>query len=160
MNTNPIQITRLLISLTDFRQSRKFVVYILEKRLHDKKAEQSKLVHLAFNTSLIISYARPFKKSNELPGKGTSSLKRYVSAVLDADETKLHEKVINKRDTIYGHSDASSHLIKGWNYEGKGLKFMFDPFFTTLSKAETEQLKAMINKWIAYLVKEKSKQMG
>jgi hypothetical protein len=66
MDKTQIQLTRLNIFLSDFRQSHKFAAHILEKRLHDKRTELKKLVHQAFNTSLIVSYSRPFKLSNEL----------------------------------------------------------------------------------------------
>src|SRR2546426_539151 len=58
------RLPRLYIYLNDLRDARKFVAYILKKGLHDKKTELKQLEHLAFNTSLIISYSRPFKSSN------------------------------------------------------------------------------------------------
>jgi len=156
MDRNHIQPMRLSIFLIDFRQSHKFATYILEKRLHDKQSELSKLVHQAFDTSLIVSYSRPFKLSKELLGQGRSSLKHYVDEVLNEDEAKLHKKVIDKRDTAHGHSDASSHLIEGFNYSGKNIKLMKYAFMP-LNRSETEKLKTMIKKWIAHLKKEESK---
>jgi hypothetical protein len=154
MDTKQIQLPRLDIYLSDFQQSQEFAVYILEKKLHDKKTKLSKLVHKAFNTSLIISYSRPFKGSNELSGKHKSSLERYTDKVLNEDEAKLHKKVIDKRDKAYGHSDASSHLFIGLDYNKLSIKkYPFMP----LRKPETEDLKIMIEKWIAHLKKERSK---
>jgi len=153
MDTKQIQLPRLNIYLSDFRQSQKFAVYILEKRLHNKKTKLSKLVHEAFNTSLIVSYSRPFKLSNEFSGQGKSSL-QSTAKVLNDDEIKLHEKVIDMRDRAHGHSDARSHLFEGLDFNKLGImKYPFMP----LSKLETENLKIMIEKWIAYLKEERSK---
>lgn len=150
---------RLNIFLSDFKQSYKFVVYILEKRLHNKKSELSRLVHQAFNTSLIISYSRPFKLNKELLGQSKSSLKQHVGEVLNEDEIKLHEKVIDKRDTAYGHSDARAHLLEGLDYNdsnSKRIKLMKYPF-APLNETETQRLKIMIKKWITYVKGEQSK---
>lgn len=143
---NQLPPSRVYVFLSDFRQARKFVWYILEKRLHDKKSELSNLVHLAFNTSLIISYSRPFGGNKNFTGQGKSSLNQSLD-ILDEDERKLHDRVVASRNTAYAHSDASSRVLQHWNYGGKGLKFMLDPFIP-LNKAETERLKKMIGKWI------------
>jgi hypothetical protein len=158
MNANQIPPGRILVFLSDFRQAQKFVWYILEKKLHAKKSDLSQLVHLAFNTSLIISYSRPFGGNKNFAGQGKSSLAQVLDKLND-DERKLHERVIGSRNTAYAHSDASAHLVPGWNYGGKGIKLMRIPF-VPLGKSETEMLKVMIRKWIKYLESEKAKFAG
>lgn len=108
--------TRLSISLGDFRQARRFASFILRRQLHTKtQTDYVQLLHLAFNTSLVVSYSRPFSSNRDLH-KARSSLKSLVLAVLTADEIALQEKVLEVRNTAYGHSDASSHLITQIDY--------------------------------------------
>ena len=156
IDKNRIQLPRLNIFLRDFRQSYEFAVYILKKSLHNKKSDQSKLVHLAFNTSLIISYSRPFGGNKNFEGQTRSSLKPYVSKILTEDEIKLHDWIIDRRHTEYAHSRASAHLFEGLNYDSKRLAIM-KVSFKPLNKSETDKLKAMIEKWIIFLEEEKSK---
>ena len=114
------RLSRLNIFLFDFRQAQRFAQYILRRKLHSVKNPQAvaKLIHLAFNTSLIVAYSRPFHGSND-GQKVKVSLREAVSAVLDtASEQALHRKVIDVRDQTFAHSDAAAHEIEGFNYEG------------------------------------------
>lgn len=148
---NQFRLSRLNIFLFSFRQARQFARYILRKRRHAVKTPTAlaKLVRLAFNTSLIVSYARPFHKSNEPDGLPRVSLKAYVD-LLDENEKKLHEKVIIKRDEVFAHSDARAHEIEGLNYAGPGLK-LYKSAFDPLTTDETRLLLRMIDKWIIHL---------
>jgi hypothetical protein len=56
MDSDALQLSRFL---NDLRQSREFAEFILQRKWRDK-SPKSRLVHLAFNTSLIVSYCRPF----------------------------------------------------------------------------------------------------
>src|ERR1043165_2668246 len=152
---NQIQLPRLYIYLRDFRQAHKFVAYILEKGLHDKKrTELRELTHQAFNTSLIISYSRPFGWNKEFQEKYKSSLRGYIGEVLLEDEVELHEQVIAMRNSTYAHSQASSHLIEGFDYS-KYIPLMH--IVMPLDKTAARKLKIMIEKWIRYLEAEKAK---
>src|SRR6266446_1254832 len=147
------RLPRLYIYLNDFSEARKFASHILEERLHDKKKtararERQELAHLAFNTSLIISYARPFKRSHNFKGQAKSSLQDFIREVLNHEELELHKRVIAMRDTSYAHSDASSHLIEGFDYDRYvALMLQVQP----LDKSETTRLRMMIQKWTKYL---------
>jgi hypothetical protein len=144
---------RVSIYLFDLREARKFADYILKRTLHSKKSELRQLEHLAFNTSLIISYSRPFKRSYNFKDEG-SSLEGYEKKVLDDDEVELHRRILGLRDRAYAHSDASSHLFEGFDYS----KFVaFYRPIEILDKSATEQLKLIIGKWISYLETQKSK---
>jgi hypothetical protein len=147
-----IRRSRVNIFLGDFEQAREFADYILSKRLHDVKGPyaKAKLVHLALNTSLIVSYSRPFHKSNEGAGLPRASLRQLVDGLLSGDERALHEKVIDKRDQALVHSDAAAHEFEGVNYDGRGMLF-YKSAFMPLTKAESQVLRRMIKKWIKYL---------
>jgi hypothetical protein len=148
------RLPRLYICLNDLRDARKFVIYILKRELHDKKTELRQLEHLAFDTSLIISYARSFKRSNNFNGKDMSLLEGHEHEVLEEDEVELHRRILALRDRAYAHSDASSHLFGGHDYS----KYVaLARPIETLDKSATGTMKTMIEKWISYLESEKSK---
>jgi hypothetical protein len=90
----PIRLSRLNIFLFDFHEARRFADYILTRDLHKSKDPQSKtrLVHLAFNTSLIVSYCRPFHGSNDQKGARKVSLSQgHLVTVLNARTTFIAE---------------------------------------------------------------------
>lgn len=147
---------RLSIFIGDFKQARRFASFILQQKFHTKThTDLRELKHLAFNTSLVISYSRPFSSNRDL-GNGKSSLKDLVSTVLDEKEVSLHKRVLELRDTAYGHSDARSHLLPQIDYTKPGFKFM-KYAFTPLSHDETRRLNSMIGKWLAYLEGERAR---
>jgi hypothetical protein len=151
------RLSRLNIFLFDFNQARRFSGYILRKKLHAVKNPQAKakLVHAAFNTSLIVSYSRPFHKSNDTAGLCVS-LREAVQAVLsEGDEIALHHRVIDKRDRVFAHSDAAAHEIKGFNYDGSTVQ-IYKTAFEPLTRDETRLLSTMILKWIAHVEKLRS----
>lgn len=154
--TNDLQIPRLNTCSDDFEQSLRFATYILEKGLHRKKSELKKLILLAFETSMIVSYARPFTTSRDFnrrhissPLEGCESL-----AQLTDDESKLHKRVITKRNTDCAHSDDSAHLVEDWDYSKTiiEMRMTLEP----LTESETVSLIRMIKKWIDYLKNERA----
>ena len=115
------RLPRLYIDRLDFLQAREFAAYILNERLHEKRkterAQASRqLIHQAFNTSLIISYSRPFHWNKNFKGEPESSLRKCASKVLNKTEVELHSKILGQRDTTYAHSAARSHRIAGLDY--------------------------------------------
>jgi len=137
------------------KRSVTFAQYILNKNLHDVKSREakSKLVHLAFNTSLIVSYSRPFHWSNE--GEGFRvRLKEAVGDILDADQRALHTKVLIKRDRAFAHSDAIAHEFEGLDYSGPTV-LIYKSAFQPLTKDETRMLRGMVRKWISYVEESK-----
>src|SRR5882672_6569991 len=146
----PIRLSRLNIFLSDFDEARRFADYILNRNLHKFNDAQSKkrLVHLALNTSLIVSYCRPFHGSNNQKGVPKVSLgKRHVATVLDSHEDDLHSRIIAKLDQAFAHSDSIASEIEEWDYSGKIVMFYRmarDP----LTKDETQTLRCMTKKWI------------
>jgi len=140
--------------LGDFRQSLTFARFILEKKLHKKKrTDHVGLVHLAFNTSLIVSYSRPFFGNENRPGEAKSSLK-YFDCGLDEDEAKLHALVLEQRNHVYAHSQASAHLFSELDYNSRVARFYRS--VEPLSESQTRRLAMMSKKWIAYLLEKRS----
>jgi hypothetical protein len=161
-NDKEFRRSRLNIFLGDFYEARRFANYIVNRNLHKSNDRESMtgLKHLAFNTSLIVSYCRPFHGSNDQDGKPRVKLgKTDVAAVLDARESDLHNSIFDKRDRAFAHSDSIAHEIQGWDYSGRAVmlyKFGREP----LTKQETQTLRRMIRKWIKHLeeLRENSRQ--
>lgn len=149
--SDEFRLSRLNIFLFDFNQARRFSGYILRRKLHAVKNPhaKAKLVHAAFNTSLIVSYSRPFHKSNDTAGLRVS-LRKAVQNLLSDDEKALHRRVIDKRDRVFAHSDAAAHEIDGFNYDGATVQ-IYRAAFEPLTRDETRLLSTMIKKWIEYV---------
>lgn len=146
------RLPRLYMDRLDMLEAIKFAARIVKKEWHGrKKTELQRLDHLAYNTSLIVSYSRPFHNNRNFEGEPRSSLKDVVDRVLDQSEAELHNKVLQMRDTAYAHSDARTHRIKGLNYQ-KSVPLLMDP--EPLNKSDTKTLIIMIRKWIRYLNEE------
>ena len=147
---NQFRLSRLNIFLFDFRQARRFAQYILKRKWPKamKRRSTLELVYLAFNTSLIISYSRPFHRSRDGAGLPDACLNPDVG-VLNDIERAFHRKVLDKRDRAYAHSDSIEHEIDGLNYSGSTVKF-YKPI-EPLTIDETRLLREMIRKWITHL---------
>jgi hypothetical protein len=149
MNIRSIPRFRKSLFLGDFKEARRFATFILDKTLHDKnQTDYVRLLHSAFNTSLIISYCRPFTFNRNRPGEDPSSLKMHVEGLLTNDEVDLHKVILERRNQVYAHTQASARLFEGMDYD-KSL--FFTKSVGPLSKQETRMLKRMIKKWIDYL---------
>ena len=154
---NQFRLSRLNIFWVDFRQAQRFARYILRRKLHGVKNPQAvaKLIHLAFNTSLVVAYSRPFLDSND-GSKKKVSLRDAVNAILDTSEQILHDTIIRKmRNQAFAHSDAAAHEINGFNYDGSTVQ-IYKAAFEPLTRAETRLLSTMIAKWIEYVEKLRS----
>jgi hypothetical protein len=153
------RLPRSYIYLKDFNQARRFAAYILERRLHERKKTEpararQQLVHLAFNTSLIISYSRPFTGNYNFKGQDKSSLKGSEHDVLKAGvEVELHRRILDLRNRAYAHSEAGTNLIEGFDYSKY---FALMPSVELLDKSETGTLKVIIERWISHLKVETS----
>ncbi len=143
---------RWMIDLGDFKQAREFAAHILKRKWQQNLDEPPvrKLEHRAFNTSLIVSYARPFHYNRTFKGAPKSSLRKHVLEVLNAAEIRLHKRVLELRDTVVAHSDGVA--LKVLNM-GSGT--LMSPV-KNLSESEVRLLKGMTKKWIDYLGIERS----
>lgn len=137
---------RIYIDRLDLIEARKFAAYILEKGWPNKKEE---LAHAAFNTALIISYARPFGVRKDLEGQRELPLDQKVADVLtQMKEITLHERIKKMRNETFAHSDTRSNLFENFDYSKHFVVFKAELPFT---KSETRLLATMIQKWINHL---------
>jgi hypothetical protein len=147
---------RWYIDLGDFQQAQAFAQHILRRKWrHDKKeGPVTSLEHQAFNTSLIVAYARPFHKNKNFKGATAPSLRNDAAKVLNGPEGELHNRILTLRDNVYAHSAAAAHRVPNWNYA-----LPCTPILPVenLREADVRLLKSMIKKWIVHLKIERSK---
>ena len=137
---------RIYLDRLDLIEARKFAAYILEKGWPSKNEE---LAHTAFNTALIISYARPFGMKKALDGQREKPLDEQIAEVLTQEaEIELHKRVKEMRHESFAHSDAGAHLFEGLDYSNQIVFFKPE---LPLSQSETTLLATMIQKWINHL---------
>ena len=136
---------RIYMDRLDLIEARKLAAYILEKGWPYKKDE---LAQAAFNTALVISYARPFGMRKDLEGQRELPLDQKVADVLmEKEEIALHTRIKQMRDESFAHSDARSHLFENLDYS----KLAVFKVELPLSMSETSLLATMIQKWINHL---------
>lgn len=140
---------RWCIDLGDFRQAKEYAEHILKRKWHQNLSETpvQSLEHRAFNTSLIVSYARPFHNNKTLKGAPGSSLRKQVVGVLNEAEVELHDRILRLRDTVIAHSDGRA--LRVFSSADFGLTFM--RVVENLSESEVRLLNRMTKKWIDYL---------
>lgn len=145
---------RWCIDLGDFRQAKEFAQHILKRKWQQEINETpvQSLEHRAFNTSLIVSYARPFHNNKTLKGAPESSLRNQVTEVLNEAEVKLHDRILGLRDTVIAHSDGRALRVFSAEF---GLTFT--RVVENLSESEVRLLKGLTKKWIDHLGIESSK---
>jgi len=120
---------RLSISDDDLAQAKRFGNFILERSLHDTTGGvDDKLIHLAFNTALIVSYARPFTMNFDKLGKKRPSMLLPFLENLSCEEGKLHKIVCDSRDQEYAHSDSASHNVAIYKSEFFDIAISPNPF--------------------------------
>lgn len=149
-SSNQFRLSRLNIFLFDFKQASRFARYILERKWPKVMKPQSTLglVRMAFNTSLIISYSRPFHGSRDGAGLPDARLNPDV-AVLNDTERTFHQKVFDKRDQAYAHSDAIEHEFEELNYSGSMIQLY--KHIEPLTIDEARMLRGMTGKWIDHV---------
>jgi len=147
---------RWCIDLNDFRQAKEFAEHILKRKWQQDLNESpvKRVEHKAFNTALIVAYARPFHNNKTLRGAPESSLRKQVNEVLsEAREAELHERILRLRDTVIAHSDGRAIGI----YGSISLGLTITGVVENLSESDVKLLNRMIKKWIDYLGIEHSK---
>ena len=92
---------------------------------------------MAYTSSLVTSYARPFTKS-----KGWPNLPIHLVAY-NTSEWEFHEHLMNYRHQVFAHSDSSRHSVRPFRVGDLESDIVGSPFFR-LSKEEVEMTISMI----------------
>lgn len=146
---------RWSIDIGDFRQAKEYADHILKRKWQQNLNESTarRVEHRAFNTSLIVSYARPFHNNKTLKGAPHSSLRKQVPEVLNEAELALHDRILRFRNTVIAHSDGRALRV----FSSADFGLTFTRTVENLSESEVRLLKQMLKKWIDYLGIEHSK---
>ncbi len=91
----------------------------------------------AFTTSLVVSYARPFKNSYGWPAFPNEFIRYNI------DQTALHEQLIELRDQVFAHSDSAKYSIRPWRVDSELVVDIEGAPFLRLSKIQCEEVVAM-----------------
>lgn len=106
----------LHVAEEDLRQASFFAAHILKKGWHFESWEKRWTVYMqqaAFTTALATAYSRPFTESRGWPKFPTRLL-----AAFNAEQWKLHKRILKLRSLIYAHSDVGSRVIRPVSFEG------------------------------------------
>ncbi|MDF2415401.1 hypothetical protein [Aeromonas sp. 1HA1] len=93
---------RVIYSGWDFQQALSAVTFLIQECEYDKKYSHIDLRRFrCFETTLIVSFARPFKV-----GKGREELDlSLIGFEFSTEELELKNKIIRLRDKVVSHSD-------------------------------------------------------
>lgn len=114
---------RILISYNDFKQAGEIAELLLEGDLYKNYPRENRQLVIALNMAAIIAYARPFVDSkgklahNRLSGK--------VLRILNEGERKVHNVVLEDRNTMMAHSDADANISIPLVLEMDGRKILY-----------------------------------
>jgi len=124
------KLTRLMLSIHDFEQSRSAATFLLEEVDDAAKYSLAEMRRFrCFETAMVVAYARPFSMAKGEVGPLTWNDTKLAPS---AEDTGIHKKIIEHRNTIYGHSDAGSVRMKVWimhqTSSGKDVGMVFPQF--------------------------------
>ncbi len=134
--------SRLHVSSLDLDLAKYCVDVILKKRWHHQPWEKRGAIYLqqsAFMSALVTAYARPFTESRGWP-KLPPDLKEFT-----CEENKLHDQLIELRNTVYAHSDSKNYSIRPWRAPNFATDIVGAPVLR-ISAEEAARLKRMIQK--------------
>lgn len=91
---------RRVQALTDFSQSLSALTFFMEIPERTNHVERKR--YRCYHDSAIVSYCRPFTKSNGLPTLSRKSVRKDTSP----EERELHNFLLNERNKVVAHTDA------------------------------------------------------
>lgn len=106
----------LHVAEDDLRQASFFAAHILKKGWHFEPWEKRLTVYMqqaAFTTALAIAYSRPFTES-----RGWPKFPMRLLVSFNAEQRKLHKRVLELRNLIYAHSDVGGRVIRPVYFDG------------------------------------------
>lgn len=102
---------KLHASSQDLGSASSYGAFILEKQWEAKPWSRGStyLQQSAFVTAMVVSYARPFTRSEGWPRLPNAFLEE-----LNETEVLLHQRVLTLRHQVYAHSDSISYEVIPW----------------------------------------------
>jgi hypothetical protein len=141
---------RRVQALTDFKQSLSALTFFMEIPERINRIERKR--YRCYHDAAIISYCRPFTRSNGLPILSRKSVRKDTSA----EERELHDFLMNERNKVIAHTDADRMRLLLTSFEViEGIRFphiVEDEGFALLGKEYT--LEVWLHKLVDSLAKE------
>ena len=134
--------SRLFVSSRDLGFAAYCVGFVLKKGWHYKPWEKRGSVYLqqsAFMSALATAYARPFTRSYGWPSFPEELIR------FSTEESELHKRMIDQRNSIYAHSDSKCYSVKPWRAEDFSTNIVGAPELR-ISAEEAALLREMICK--------------
>ena len=115
MNEDSHQIShRIIYSSWDFQQALSALTFLYGECEFDKKYSKVELRRFrCFETTMIVSFARPFKVGR---GRETLALSR-IGFEFTEDENKLKDKLLRLRDKVVSHSDEEEMEYRTYSFQ-------------------------------------------
>lgn len=154
------KLTRLMISTQDFQQALSAATFLLEEVDDGERYTLAEMRRFrGYETAMVVAYARPFSMA-----KGEIGPLKWKGTGLSMTEAErsLHRKLINYRNTVYGHSDAEFVEMKVWvlhqplDHDPGGFDFVMPRFEEGIrfSLPEVRVIHEMLHKLVRALLKE------
>lgn len=104
---------RIVYSGWDFQQAISALTFLVEECDFDKKYSEVELRRFrCFETTVIVSFSRPFKV-----GRGRSNFDiSSIGVQFSEDEKKLKDKLLHLRDKVVSHSDEEAMEYKTYSF--------------------------------------------
>ncbi|MDO9013235.1 MAG: hypothetical protein Q7U84_00430 [Polynucleobacter sp.] len=132
------QLLRLVYSQWDFQQALSALIFLLEECDFEERYSAIQLRRFrCYESSIIISFARPFEVSR---GKTALGLKA-IGIELSPSERQLRDRVMDLRRKVVAHSDEGAMHFKGvilQPFDDVGIKVPLFKFQETLHLAQDD----------------------
>ena len=112
---NVIQrLARTQLCLIDIHESLRFAEYMLQRGRSESETADDETIRLAFETAMIVSYARPFSANHVAVQGGLPSLPNPEKAMASYSDEQagLHKYVLELWNKGYAHSDGDIHGLE------------------------------------------------
>jgi hypothetical protein len=154
------KLTRIMISIQDFQQALSAATFLLEEVDHSTKYPLAEIRRFrCYETAMVIAYARPFSMAK---GEVRPLSWKDTGLSMTMAEKCLHDKLIEHRNTVYGHSDAEfvemrvMVLHQHLDHDPDGFDFVMPRFEEGMrfSLAEVRATREMLHKLVYALAHE------
>ena len=132
------QIERENINAWDWTHAERYCRRYLERNLYEMGKTYLDDAR-AYTTAIVVSYSRPFSGNRDRSGERDAIDKKYVEALTKQNRT-VHDRIVDLRNKVFAHSDASFHNVQIRDTECGGMTtFSHDPLIP-LEKSDVECL--------------------
>ena len=137
---------RLAITEHDFFAAYDYAKRMIERGLFGLDLDDPEFITChAFNTALVVAYARPFSNSDTAEGRALPRLPGRFLRLYSDPERALHDRLISERNDRYAHSDAAIYKIEvhGTRHDSG---FFIELPFVDLTESDLHRLVVMLDK--------------